>query len=129
MNEIHKSQICLKLDVGFKSLFRGMRKHFRRLFDPDGQSRPGKHHWDARTRWFPEVKAFLSEDLKIRGFSDKDVWAATLFIYHALGPSQKFKAHEAIIENLGDEGILIYKTVIDKNRGHSRNLFLNDSFI
>jgi hypothetical protein len=62
----------------------------------------------------------LSEDLKLRGFSDKDVWASTLFIYHALGPSEKFKAHEAIVENLGDEGIIIYKTVIDKNRDKSR---------
>ena len=122
--EKKKSPSCLKLDVGFKSLLRGMRKYIRRLFDPDGVSRPGKHHWDARERWFHEVKAFMSEDLKIKGFSDKDVWALTLIIYHALGPSEKFQAHEAISSNLGEEGILIYKTIFDKNREYSRDLFL-----
>ena len=106
-----------------------MRKHLRRLFDPDGKSRPGRNHWDARKKWFPEVKTFLSEDLKLRGFSNKNVWAATLFISYSLGPSLQYEAHEAIVENLGDKGILIYKTVIDQNTEKTRHLFLVDDFI
>ena len=125
----------LKLDVGFKSLLRGMRKHLKHVFNPKGSdpkesdpkgqtTRPGLHHWSTQ-RWFEETQQFLSVDLSL-GSSDRFVWALVLLLYPAFGPSKKFEAHIDIKSNLGDEGILIYKEIFDKNKEETREKFLND---
>jgi hypothetical protein len=91
----------LKLDVGFKSLLRGMRKHLKHIFDPEEENlRPGKHHWDT-ARWYREAESFLKIDLKLGSVSKKDVWATALLLYPALGPSKKFNCDQAILDNLG----------------------------
>ena len=50
-------------------------------------------------------------------------------LYPAFGPSFKFAADNSIMTNLGEEGIMIYKEVFDKNREYSRSMFLNNQFI
>jgi hypothetical protein len=112
-----------------------MRKHLKHVFDPKGQdpegqapkgqaTRPGLHHWSTQ-RWFEETQQFLSVDLSLES-SDRNVWALVLLLYPAFGPSKKFEAHIDIKSNLGDEGILIYKEIFDKNREGTRNKFLKD---
>jgi hypothetical protein len=121
VNDNNKSNTRLKLDVGFKSLLRGMRKHLRRLFDK--MERKGKHHWDTQ-KWYDNARNFLETDLKLGSFSERDVWACVLLLYPAFGPSHNFKADESIETKLGKDGILIYKEVFDKNREKSRAQFL-----
>ena len=109
-----------------------MRKHLKLVFDPivekgEEPVRPGKHHWSTQ-RWFEEASHFLSEDLVI-GSSDRDVWALVLLLYPAFGPSHNFQADDSIMTNLGQEGIMIYKEVFDKNRAYSRYMFLSNQFI
>lgn len=113
-----------------------MRKHLKHTFNPETSSlesakeceRKGFHHWET-SRWFTETQAFLHSDLSLKEMSERNVWAAVLLLYPALGPSKKFACHQDIITNLGQEGILIYKEIFDKNREQSRDLFLNDNLI
>ena len=68
-------------------------------------------------------------DLHFKKPSDKDVWAVLLLVNQAAGPSEQFEAEPKIKENLGDEGILIYKTIFDRNKEETRDKFLLDKLI
>lgn len=53
----------LKLDQGFKSVLRGIRKAIRADFEESGLD-VGKHHWNV-DRWMMKGRQYLSEYLKL----------------------------------------------------------------
>jgi hypothetical protein len=76
----------LKLDQGFKSVLRGIRKAIRTAFDETGLQ-TGKHHWHE-SKWVEKSRDFLEEYLGFSHASDYEIAAMILLLYHSFGPSK-----------------------------------------
>ncbi|CDW79075.1 UNKNOWN [Stylonychia lemnae] len=136
----------LKLDQGFKSLLRGLRKSLFSAFEKSGFSN-GFHHFTDE-RWIAESKAFL-QGYGLMQPTDRQICALSVLLYHTLGTTIKSKERpdlpliegkiqkEIFLEKkdnqfhrvLGEEGMLLYKIIFDKNRTETVHQFLNDDFI
>lgn len=92
----------LKLDQGFKSVLRGLRKALKAIFEKSGLSK-GKHHWNE-SRWISQVEQFLNISLAIRNPTDQEVAAVVLMLYPSFGPSKEKAVDEEsfIYQALGD---------------------------
>lgn len=117
----------LKLDQGFKSLLRGIRKAMRVCFKNKGLDK-GKHHWSDE-KWMTNVRSFL-ESMQIPKVSDFEVAATVLLLYHSFGPSTQSKVNKEhkkanpekpitkpslIYEHLGDDGMRLFKLIFENN--------------
>ena len=105
----------LKLDQGFKSVLRGVRKAIRFAFKESGLD-IGKHHWKA-ARWMEKGREFLEQYLRFTNVSEWEVAAINLLLYHSFGPSKAKPVNpdSVIYQLLKDEGMRLFKQIFDNN--------------
>lgn len=119
----------LKLDQGFKSVLRGIRKAIREAFIESGLD-TGKHHW-KEFKWMEKGREFLEEHLGLLNVTEEEVAKINLLLYHSFGPSKaKPLDPKSIIYNLiGDEGMLHFKSIFDNNSNKLVVKFFSNPFI
>lgn len=105
----------LKLDQGFKSVLRGVRKAIRVAFNLS-ELYTGKHHW-KEARWMEKGREFLEQFLKFSDVSEWEVAAINLLLYHSFGPSKAkpVDPNSIIYHHLQDDGMRLFKSIFDNN--------------
>ena len=125
----------VKLDQGYKSVLRPLRKALQKLFEKQHGLFKGRHHWDQQ-KWFLRVRIFLEVCLNLRGFDEAEVAAIILLLYPAFGPSsgteakKEVKKNSLIFQLLQKEGMELFKTMItDNNNDEMRRDFFGNNVI
>ncbi len=119
----------LKLDQGFKSVLRGIRKAIRLAFYGSGLS-TGKHHW-SEARWMDKGREFLEEFLNLTEVTDWEVAAINLLLYHSFGPSKAkpIDPSSIIYIHLKDDGMQLFKQIFDNNSNRLVVEFFSHPFV
>lgn len=119
----------LKLDQGFKSVLRGIRKAIRADFEKSGLD-VGKHHWTVE-RWLIKGRQYLTEYIGFENVTGYQVAAIVLLLYHAFGPSKSKPMDETspIFIALKNEGVKRYKCIFDNNNKTMVTEFFQDEYI
>ena len=119
----------LKLDQGFKSVLRGIRKAIRADFANSGLD-IGKHHWSMQ-RWMIKGREYLTDHLGWEQVTDYEVAAIVLLLYHAFGPSKNKDMDETtpIFIALQTEGVKRFKCIFDNNNKQMVTDFFQADFI
>lgn len=76
-------------------------------------------------------REFLEDYLNFRDVTDFEVAAVVLLLYHSFGPSElkKPSADSIIYQQLGDDGMLLFKLIFDNNNKELINMFFSNDLI
>lgn len=132
---LHKVVGAVKLDQGYKSVLRPLRKALQNMFEKQKDLFKGRHHWEEE-KWFLRVRIFLEDRLKLRGFNDQELAAVILMLYPAFGPSSGTEAKKPldkttkVFKLLSKEGMELFKTMLtDNNNEELRENFFSQKLV
>ena len=146
------------MDVGYKKFLRCVRKALRIWFNewcPTNES--GRYKWNRQKekfdKWYKETEKFLNQQVAQRGnrsyqtglnkakqpiiFTPNQIWATSMLLQPTLGKpiyaeakkNGNTKKPQIIDEQLGEEGVLLFRGIFDKNTHEQVKKFFSHPLI